>query len=62
MLCMAKELMKQSISYASAHFGMRCHNGQSTVIVAASPLDVPTIKATITTQEMVEIVRDGRVR
>ena len=28
----------------------------------ASPLDVPTIKATITTQEIVEIVRRGRER
>ncbi len=28
----------------------------------SSPLDVPSIKATITTQEIVEIVRDGRER
>mgnify|MGYP000285987132 CR=1 FL=1 len=28
----------------------------------SSPLDVPTIKATITTQEIVDIVREGRER
>lgn len=30
--------------------------------VPASPLDVPTIKAKITTQEIVDIVREGRER
>lgn len=29
---------------------------------ASSPLDVPTIKAKITTKEIVDIVRDGRER
>ncbi len=29
---------------------------------ATSPLDVPTIKANITTQEIVDIIRDGRER
>jgi hypothetical protein len=29
---------------------------------ASSPLDVPTIKANITTQEIVDIVREGRER
>ncbi len=29
---------------------------------ASSPLDVPSIKADVTTQEMVDIVRDGRKR
>ncbi len=28
--------------------------------IATSPLDVPTIKAKITTQEIVDIVREGR--
>ena len=28
----------------------------------SSPLDVPTIKANITTQELVDIVREGRER
>jgi len=30
--------------------------------MAYSPLDVPTIKAKITTQEIVDIVREGRER
>lgn len=30
--------------------------------VAASPLDVPSIKANITTQEIVDIIREGRER
>ena len=30
--------------------------------VASSPLDVPTIKAKITTQEIVDIIREGRER
>lgn len=30
--------------------------------VAASPLDVPSIKAKITTKEIVDIVREGRER
>ena len=29
---------------------------------ATSPLDVPTIKADITTQEIVDIIREGRER
>jgi hypothetical protein len=29
---------------------------------SSSPLDVPTIKANITTQEIVDIVREGRER
>jgi hypothetical protein len=29
---------------------------------ASSPLDIPTIKANITTQEIVDIVREGRER
>jgi hypothetical protein len=29
---------------------------------ATSPLDVPTIKANITTKEIVEIIREGRKR
>lgn len=29
---------------------------------AASPLDVPSIKAKITTQEIVDIIREGRER
>ncbi len=29
---------------------------------ALSPLDVPTIKANITTEEIVEIIREGRER
>ncbi len=29
---------------------------------AMSPLDVPTIKANITTQEIVDIIREGRER
>ena len=29
---------------------------------ATSPLDVPTIKANITTQEIVDIIREGRER
>jgi ribosomal protein S4E len=30
--------------------------------IAASPLDVPTIKANISTQEIVEMIREGRER
>ncbi len=30
--------------------------------VVSSPLDVPTIKANITTQEIVDIIREGRER
>jgi antitoxin Phd len=30
--------------------------------VAASPLDVPSIKAKITTKEIVDIIREGRER
>jgi antitoxin Phd len=30
--------------------------------IASSPLDVPTIKARITTQELVDIIRMGRER
>ena len=30
--------------------------------IASSPLDVPSIKAKITTQEIVDIVREGRER
>jgi hypothetical protein len=30
--------------------------------IASSPLDVPTIKSKITTQEIVDIVREGRER
>ena len=30
--------------------------------IVSSPLDVPTIKANITTQEIVDIVREGRER
>jgi antitoxin Phd len=30
--------------------------------IVSSPLDIPTIKANITTQEIVDIVRDGRER
>jgi antitoxin Phd len=30
--------------------------------VVSSPLDVPTIKAKITTQEIVDIIREGRER
>jgi PHD/YefM family antitoxin component YafN of YafNO toxin-antitoxin module len=30
--------------------------------IAESPLDVPTIKADISTQEVVEIIREGRER
>ena len=30
--------------------------------IAASPLNVPSIKATITTEEIVDMVRDGRER
>lgn len=30
--------------------------------ITTSPLDVPTIKAKITTQEIVDIVREGRER
>lgn len=30
--------------------------------VAESPLDVPTIKANITTEEIVDIIREGRER
>ena len=30
--------------------------------IVSSPLDVPTIKAKITTQEIVEIIREGRER
>ena len=30
--------------------------------IAPSPLDVPTIKAKITTQELVDIIREGRER
>lgn len=30
--------------------------------LATSPLDVPTIKANITTKELVEIIREGRER
>ncbi len=30
--------------------------------IASSPLDVPTIKAEVTTEEIVDIVRDGRER
>jgi len=29
---------------------------------AASPLDVPSIKANITTQEIIDIIREGRER
>ena len=30
--------------------------------LVTSPLDVPTVKANITTQEIVDIVREGRER
>ena len=30
--------------------------------IVSSPLDVPTIKAKITTQEIVDIIREGRER
>ena len=30
--------------------------------LASSPLDVPTVKARITTQEIVDIIREGRER
>ncbi|MCF8039093.1 MAG: type II toxin-antitoxin system Phd/YefM family antitoxin [Desulfohalobiaceae bacterium] len=30
--------------------------------IVSSPLDVPTIKAKITTQEVVDIIREGRER
>ena len=30
--------------------------------IASSPLDVPSIKARITTQEIVDIIREGRER
>lgn len=30
--------------------------------IASSPLDVPTIQANVTTQEIVDIVREGRER
>jgi len=30
--------------------------------IASSPLDVPTIKAKVTTQEVVDIIRKGRER
>ena len=30
--------------------------------IATSPLDVPTIKANITTKEIVDIIREGRER
>ncbi len=30
--------------------------------IASSPLDVPTIKASISTQEIVDIIREGRER
>ncbi len=30
--------------------------------VASSPLDVPSIKAKVTTQEIVDIIREGRER
>ncbi len=30
--------------------------------IASSPLDVPSIKAEVTTEEIVDIVRDGRER
>ncbi|MFH1985226.1 MAG: type II toxin-antitoxin system Phd/YefM family antitoxin [Pseudomonadota bacterium] len=30
--------------------------------IAASPLDVPSIRAKITTQEIVNLIRDGRER
>ena len=30
--------------------------------IASSPLDVPSIKTNITTQEIVEIIREGRKR
>jgi hypothetical protein len=30
--------------------------------IASSPLDVPTIKANIATQEIVDIIREGRER
>ena len=31
-------------------------------VMAFSPLDVPTVKADITTQEIVDIIREGRER
>jgi hypothetical protein len=30
--------------------------------ISASPLDVPTIKATVTTEEIVDLIREGRER
>ena len=30
--------------------------------IASSPLDVPTIKAKVTTEEIVDIIREGRER
>ena len=30
--------------------------------ISSSPLDVPTIKATVTTDEIVDIIREGRER
>lgn len=30
--------------------------------IASSPLDVPTVEAKVTTEEIVDIVRDGRER
>ncbi len=31
-------------------------------VMALSPLDVPTVKADITTQEIVDVIREGRER
>ena len=31
-------------------------------VIAASPLDVPSIKAKVTTDEIVDIIREGRER
>lgn len=45
---------------------IRRKNGRTFALVpekiASSPLDVPSIKANITTQEIVNIVREGRER
>jgi hypothetical protein len=55
-----------SISGKSRKVFIRRKDGQTFALtptkISASPLDVPTIKATVTTEEIVDLIREGRER
>jgi hypothetical protein len=57
-------VLKQAES--SGKVFIRRKDGQTFALIptkfSASPLDVPTIKATVTTEEIVDLIREGRER